>query len=113
MDITAIAFMSQFSLQGQNPCYVTEFSNHPKQIGQFRESKVTHRYQRFVLCVPKKLCLSLGDIDESVIRVESLEIVPEGSTEEEEEEEEEAAAVEADDESERNVCFDNNPIVLT
>ena len=47
-----------------------------------------------------------------MIRVESLEIVPEGSTEEEEEEEE-AAAVEADDESERNVCCDNNQIVLT
>ena len=57
------------------------------------------------------MCLSLGDIDESVVRVESLEIVPEGSTEEEEEEEEEeAAAIEADDESERNVCCDNgNP----
>ena len=59
------------------------------------------------------MCLSLGDIDESVVRVESLEIVPEGSTEEEEEEEEEAAAVEADDESERNVCCDNNQIGLT
>ena len=60
------------------------------------------------------MCLSLGDIDESVVTVESLEIVPEGSTEEEEEEEEEeAAAIEADDESERNVCCDNNQIVLT
>ena len=44
-------------------------------------------------------------------RVDSLEIVLEGSAEEEEEEEE-AAAVEADDESERNVCCDNGRIVL-